>query len=78
MTSDKIENQNRAENAHIFSTNGQYSDAYALENSKYEIVYGDVMLSFDKTFAELGPEIKNGVSHRAKALEELERKLSEC
>ncbi|MBP3759212.1 MAG: non-canonical purine NTP pyrophosphatase, partial [Firmicutes bacterium] len=33
---------------------------------------------FDKTFAELGPEIKNGVSHRAKALEELERKLSEC
>ncbi len=30
---------------------------------------------FDKTFAELGPEIKNGVSHRAKALEELERIL---
>ena len=32
---------------------------------------------FDKTFGELGPEIKNGVSHRAKALEELERIL-EC
>ena len=32
---------------------------------------------FDKTFAELGPEVKNGVSHRAKALEELERILSE-
>ncbi len=30
---------------------------------------------FDKTFAELGPEIKNSVSHRAKALEELERIL---
>ena len=30
---------------------------------------------FDKTFGELGPEIKNGVSHRAKALEELERIL---
>ena len=52
LTTDKIENLNRAENAHIFSTNGQYSDAYALENSKYEIVYGDVMLSFDKTFGE--------------------------
>ena len=32
---------------------------------------------FDKTFAELGPEVKNGVSHGAKALEELERILSE-
>lgn len=53
LTSDKIENQNRAETAHIFSTNGQYSDSYALENSKYEIVYGDVMLSFDKTFADV-------------------------
>ena len=53
LTSDKIENKNRAESAHIFSTNGQYSDAYALENSKYEIVYGDVMLSFDKTFADV-------------------------
>ena len=53
LTSDKIENKNRAESAHIFSSNGQYSDAYALENSKYEIVYGDVMLSFDKTFADV-------------------------
>ncbi len=32
---------------------------------------------FDKTFGELGPEIKNGVSHRAKALEELERILED-
>ena len=53
LTSDKIENKNRAESAHIFSSNGQFSDAYALENSKYEIVYGDVMLSFDKTFADV-------------------------
>ena len=30
---------------------------------------------FTETFAELGPEIKNNVSHRAKALEELERQL---
>ena len=30
---------------------------------------------FDKTFAELGPETKNSISHRARALEELERQL---
>ena len=52
LTTDKIENKNYSENAHIFSTNGQYSDYYGLQNSKYEIVYGDIMLSFDKTFAE--------------------------
>ena len=52
LTTDKIENKNRAENAHVFSTNGQYSDSYALANGKYEIYYGDIMLSYDKTFAE--------------------------
>ena len=30
---------------------------------------------YDKTFAELGAEIKNNISHRARALEELERQL---
>ena len=30
---------------------------------------------YDKTFAELGPEVKNRISHRAKALEELEKLL---
>ena len=30
---------------------------------------------YDKTFAEMGPEMKNKISHRAKALEELERLL---
>ena len=30
---------------------------------------------YDKTFAEMGPEVKNSISHRAKALEELERLL---
>lgn len=30
---------------------------------------------FDKTFSELGPEIKNKISHRAMALKELEKKL---
>ena len=52
LTIDKIENKNNAENAHIFSTNGQYSDSYGLQNSRYSIVYGDVMLMFDKTFGE--------------------------
>ena len=30
---------------------------------------------YDKTFGELGPEVKNTISHRARALEELHRKL---
>ena len=52
LTVDKIENKNSAENSHIFSTNGQYSDSYGLSNSRYSIVYGDIMLMFDKTFNE--------------------------
>ena len=52
LTIDKIENKDNANNAHVFSTNGQYSDAYSLLNSQYSIVYGDVMLMFDKTFGE--------------------------
>ena len=52
LTIDKIENKDSADNAHIFSTNGQYSDAYSLTNSQYSIVYGDIMLMFDKTFGE--------------------------
>ena len=53
LTVDKIENKNRADNAHVFSTNGQYSDSYGLNNSRYQIVYSDVMLMFDRTFNEL-------------------------
>ncbi len=52
LTIDKIENMNRTENAHIFSTDGTYSDYYGLQNSRYRIFYGDIMLMFDKTFAE--------------------------
>ena len=52
MTLDKVELKKGAEEAHIFSTNGQYSDGYSLTNSRYSIVYGDVMLMFDKTFGE--------------------------
>lgn len=32
---------------------------------------------YEKTFAEMGDEVKNAISHRAKALEELERLLNE-
>lgn len=52
LTIDKIEGKNDTENAHVFSKNGQYSDSYSLTNSQYSIVYGDVMLMFDKTFNE--------------------------
>ena len=52
VTLDKIENKDSAENAHIFSTNGQYSDGYGLKNNRYQIVYSDIMLMFDKTFSE--------------------------
>jgi TonB-linked SusC/RagA family outer membrane protein len=52
LTTDKIENKNSTENAHIFSTDGHYSDYYGLINNRYQIVYGDIMLMFDKTFAE--------------------------
>ena len=52
LTIDKIENKNSAENAQVFSTNGQYTDSYGLTNSQYSIVYGDIMLMFDKTFGE--------------------------
>ena len=52
LTVDKIENKTYASNAHIFSTNGQYSDGYGLANKRYQTVYGDIMLTFDKTFGE--------------------------
>ena len=49
-TTDKIENKNNTENAHIFSTNGTYSDYYGLTNSRYSVVYGDVM--FDSKYTD--------------------------
>ena len=52
MTLDKVETKKSATEAHVFSTNGQYSDGYSLSNSRYSIVYGDIMLMFDKTFNE--------------------------
>lgn len=52
LTTDKIENKNYAENSHIYSTDGIYSDSYALQNYEFKTIYGDVMLMFDKTFYE--------------------------
>ena len=36
-----------------------------------------VPVGYDRTFAEMGAEEKNGISHRARALEELDRQLQE-
>jgi TonB-linked SusC/RagA family outer membrane protein len=52
VTTDKIENKNSAENAHIYSSDGIFSDSYGISHSKYQIVYGDIMLMWDKTFNE--------------------------
>ncbi|GEM_PF-30410 len=53
LTVDHTTNKNYSENAHVFSTNGQYSDYFGQSNSQYQIVYGDVMLSYDKTFNDI-------------------------
>lgn len=53
MTVDKTTNKNYSENSHDFSSDGKYSDYFGLSNSKYQIFYGDVMASYDKTFAEI-------------------------
>ncbi|MEG1544039.1 MAG: SusC/RagA family TonB-linked outer membrane protein [Tannerellaceae bacterium] len=49
LTVDKIENMNKTEKPIAFGT---YTGEYGLTNKKYEIYYGDVMLMFDRTFAE--------------------------
>lgn len=52
LTVDKIELKENSQESHSFSKNGQFSDKYSLNNSQYSIIYGDVMLMFDKTFGE--------------------------
>lgn len=37
-----------------------------------------IILEYGKTFGELGPEIKNKISHRAKALEKAKKILMKC
>lgn len=52
LTANTVENRNNTEKANRFSTNGQYTGSYGIQNDKYEIYYGDVMLMFDRTFAK--------------------------
>lgn len=49
FTSSKIENKNRTEQANAF---GSYSGSYELKNNRYSIVYGDVMLMYDKNLTD--------------------------
>ena len=52
MTSEDIENRNNAKRAIGYTTETNNLGGYSLMNRKYETYYGDVMLMFDKTFAE--------------------------
>lgn len=52
MTAEDIENRNGAKRAIGYTTNNSDLGGYSLKNRKYETYYGDVMLMFDKTFAE--------------------------
>lgn len=61
----KQENMNRTEIPNSFSTNGNYTGAYSLLNSNYQIVYGDVMLNYNKNLTEkLGLNANLGWSGR--------------
>lgn len=48
-TTNKIENKNRTETASVFGSN---SGSYQLRNNRYTILYGDVMLTYDKMLTE--------------------------
>lgn len=48
LTSNAIENKHRNERSLVFQNGGHY----ALDNNRYEIYYGDVMLTFDKYLTE--------------------------
>ncbi|WP_320981186.1 TonB-dependent receptor plug domain-containing protein [Parabacteroides goldsteinii] len=52
LTYNVIENKNSTETPNVFRQPGNYTGSYSLKNSKYEIYYGDIMLMFDRTFAE--------------------------
>lgn len=47
-----------------------------LQGFGYDPIF--VPASYDKTFAELGVDVKNRISHRAKALEKLKKHLQMC
>lgn len=52
LTYNVIESKNSTEVPNVFRQPGDYTGYYGLKNSKYEIYYGDIMLMFDRTFAE--------------------------
>ena len=52
MTAEDIENRNNAKRAIGYTSNNSDLGGYSLMNRKYETYYGDIMLMFDKTFAE--------------------------
>lgn len=71
----------------VLARNGRKAGAFSgavegaiLENPRGEGGFGYDPLfvpdGFDKSFAELGAEVKNGLSHRARALEGLKKALS--
>ncbi|MCM0716591.1 MULTISPECIES: SusC/RagA family TonB-linked outer membrane protein [Parabacteroides] len=49
LTVNKIENQEKTEKPIAFGT---YTGKYGLTNKQYSIYYGDIMLMFDRTFAD--------------------------
>jgi TonB-linked SusC/RagA family outer membrane protein len=52
ITSEDIENRENAERSLALATGSGQKGGYRLTNRKYETYYGDVMLMFDKTFAD--------------------------
>jgi len=52
LTAEDIENRNGAKRAIGYTSNAGDLGGYSLKNRKYETYYGDIMLMFDKTFAE--------------------------
>ena len=52
LTTNKIENKNHTETANALITNGSYTGSYTLQNKRYQIVYGDVMLMYDKMLTD--------------------------
>lgn len=52
LTFTEEENKNHTEYPNALATAGNYTGSYSLRNDKYEIYYGDIMLMFDRTFAE--------------------------
>ena len=53
LTAEDIENRSNAKRAIGYTSNSGDLGSYSLTNRKYETYYGDVMLMFDRTFADV-------------------------